>query len=174
MFNESAEQGLILQDDIEVTITLCNIENGKKQQTVQNLKQVKINKDNGSRFAFIFRPTHTFNAMVFTCKRRVEEYQANIGIKLKVRDEENTFCTVNNILETVANSDTPYLGQSSIIKMGVQSKPGLLFCINGEQIMMNSSGFYEMLADIQIENLGFVIKDEGELFKLIVDYQYIG
>ena len=56
-------------------------------------------------------------------------------------------------------------------RIGVQGTPGLLMCINGEQIQIGKSGIFEINIDYIVSYFGVVIeKDSDKVF--LLDYQY--
>ena len=44
-------------------------------------------------------------------------------------------------------------------------------CINGEEIKVGRFGIYEMIKNIKVEYIGFIIKQNDDTF-FIMDYQY--
>jgi hypothetical protein len=75
---------------------------------------------------FIFTAAADFDAIVFELARTTGGMAAPIIVYQELS-------TINNIL----NGDIA-------VKMGIQSKPGLLMCINGQEIRIGKSGIYEM------------------------------
>ena len=56
-------------------------------------------------------------------------------------------------------------------RIGVQGTPGLIMCINGEQIQIGKSGIFEINIDYTVSYFGVVIeKDSDKIF--LLDYQY--
>ena len=71
----------------------------------------------------------------------------------------------------VINYLNPLINKSSLLQIGVQSAPGLLMCINGEEIKVGRSGLYEILNGYKISFIGFIVEpDDNKYF--ILDYQY--
>lgn len=69
----------------------------------------------------------------------------------------------------INNLITPISGVSSFDSIGVWSHPDAIMSINGEEIRIGQSGYYE-LNDFNITNFGIVVKDANDRFSL--DYQY--
>ena len=67
------------------------------------------------------------------------------------------------------NNLIPSAGVSSFDSIGVWSHPDAIMSINGEEIRIGQSGYYE-LNDFNITNFGIVVKDVNDRFSL--DYQY--
>ena len=85
-----------------------------------------------------------------------------------------TNITVENlsIIKNVIDVLNPSIENKGVLKqIGVQSAPGLMMCINGEQIRVGRTGIYELKnTGINIYYLGFIFEDENTYF--ILDYQY--
>lgn len=71
---------------------------------------------------------------------------------------------IYNIIETIPETN-------SLIQIGVQSIPGLLMCIDGEEIRVGRTGIYEINYGIDIKFLGFIIKNTDKT-NFILDYKY--
>ena len=69
----------------------------------------------------------------------------------------------------INNLISPISGVSSFDSIGVWSHPDAIMSINGEEIRIGQSGYYE-LNDFNITNFGIVVKDANDRFSL--DYQY--
>lgn len=76
----------------------------------------------------------------------------------------SSFGTISNIIPTLDIDNRGRLKQ-----IGVQGRPGLEMCINGEMIRVGRSGIYEINHGIDITFVGF-IPDEDDHF--LMDYQY--
>ena len=63
------------------------------------------------------------------------------------------------------------LSISSLAKVGIQGPSGLTMCINGEEIKVGRFGIYEMIKNIKVEYIGFIIQENDDTF-FIMDYQY--
>lgn len=75
-----------------------------------------------------------------------------------------------NYLQTVKNILND-LDISSLAKVGIQGPSGLTMCINGEEIKVGRFGIYEMIKNIKVEYIGFIIQQNDDTF-FIMDYQY--
>ena len=82
--------------------------------------------------------------------------------------EVYTVGEIYNVLTTI--------GQRVLNKIGVQGPPGLLMCINGEDIRVGPSGIYEINNGYQVTFIGFVIQESDQTLDrrdyFILDYQY--
>lgn len=81
----------------------------------------------------------------------------------------NLTITINQlqIVRNILND----LSISSLAKIGIQGPSGLTMCINGEEIKVGRFGIYEMIKNIKIEYIGFIIQQNDDTF-FIMDYQY--
>ena len=119
-------------------IYLANCDNdGKIGDSQQYLKTVTVSPAKSGEadwmdIEFIFSPFASFNAIVFTMQRTAEDYATPRYATIVYQE----LSKINNLL--------PSLGASSLYKIGVQSRPGFLMCINGEEIRIGRNGIYEL------------------------------
>lgn len=92
---------------------------------------------------FMFAPVGDFNCLLFELVRTTSDWQ---GITRSPKIIYEEVSEINNILEL------SQISASSLIKLGVQSRPGFLMCINGEEIRTNRTGIYELKNGIMIVN----------------------
>lgn len=88
---------------------------------------------------FIFVPQITFQYMVFELQRDSTDFTLEKRFPLIAYEE---LSKINNYLPTLipdSNSNSV-----NLIKMGIQSRPGLLMCINKEEIRTSKTGVYEL------------------------------
>lgn len=124
-------------------------------------------------FEFTFTPVAAgFDTILLEMVRTTEDYgiqnsDGSYGRKLDVESLKNSvknntshIFTVKNLL---SNIKTP------LQQIGIWSHPGLTMLINGEEIKIGPSGFYD-LDMLPIETLGIIAKDEHDLWTL--DYTY--
>jgi hypothetical protein len=114
-------------------------------------------------FERVFMPSRNYNQIRLELERGSIDYQlnenrANIYGRI-INVEVLTFAEVKNII--------PY----RLKRIGVQGTPGLVMCINGEQIQIGKSGLFEINIDYTVSYFGVVIeKNSDKVF--ILDYQY--
>lgn len=113
-------------------------------------------------FERVFRPGYDYNQIKIELDRNISDYTENPdrpGVYGRVVEVEvMTFAEIKNII--------PY----RLKRIGVQGTPGLIMCINGEQIQIGKSGMFEINADYTVSSFGVVIEDNNKTF--ILDYQY--
>lgn len=81
---------------------------------------------------FIIKPQISFTHLAFDLQRDVTDYRDQVRYPIIAYEE----------LSKVENFFDPIKGQ--IIKIGIQSRPGLLMAINEDEIRTNRTGIYEM------------------------------
>lgn len=139
----------------------------------------KVGK-NSTSYELIFSTSLDFSMIIFELTRTMEDYSSTVdeetghaGRKMDITIEN--FFVVNNIIDTYLTSAYP--GLKTISRIGVQGPPGMLFCIEGEEIRIGRTGIYELFdEDIKISSIGFVLKDSlftqnGQDF-FIMDFKY--
>ena len=122
-----------------------------------------------------------FDSILLEMEHDTEDYDtitevtdANQGTKLVLGRFLNTADEADHMevaiykLEDIVASDLQ--GKGIIKKMGIWGRPGLPFMINGEQILIPSSGMIE-LEGINITSVGAYAKDNNDRF--VIDYQYV-
>lgn len=161
------EFSIKLQSD---EVTVDNIQNIRSFVVKQGLET--------TTFELIFTPNSNYNQIVFELKRMALDFYTDNGdgtsgriMKIKILQ----FDRVINVISSYLAKNFP--GMTSLKKIGIQGPPGLLFCIDGEEIRIGRSGIYELYnEDITISNIGFIIKDslftqDGKDF-FIMDFKY--
>ena len=89
---------------------------------------------------FIFSPAFgDFNAILFELARTSDDYLVGVRYPVILYEE---LSEINNIITSKIQAGV------SLIKMGVQSRPGLLMCINGEEIRSSRTGIFEIRDNI--------------------------
>lgn len=146
---------------------------------IQNIRSFVVKQGLGATtFELIFTPNSNYNQIVFELKRMALDFYTD--------NKDGTSGRIMNIkilqFERIINVISSYLaknfpGMTSLKKIGIQGPPGLLFCIDGEEIRIGRSGIYELYnEDISISYMGFIIKDslftqDGKDF-FIMDFKY--
>ena len=140
-------------------------------QTIGTI-QVEIGDEKDfSVFDFVISPNENrvFNQIHFELQRVLKDFETErpdgtYGRIPKIEIE--ILSEINNLIDIL----NPSIDNKGVLKqIGVQSAPGLVMCINGEQIKVGRSGLYEIKNGIEVNFIGFVVED-GRYF--ILDYQY--
>ena len=85
-------------------------------------------------FEMTFSPLLGFNCILFELQRIVDDYRVEERYPRFVYEE---FSHINNLVSHIN-------ANSSFFKMGIQSRPGLMMCLNKEEIHVGRSGVYEV------------------------------
>lgn len=122
-----------LIDKQSFNIQLMNDNDFTETQLIKNLVV-----DNGVEgwvdIEFLFTPIKNFNKLAFVLNRNVKDYYEG-GTRYPVIIYQE-LSRVNNLLPTISNGNP-------LIKIGIQSRPGLITDINGEEIRLGRNGIYE-------------------------------
>ena len=156
----------------KITIKLINTE--KTEDNVQTLQTIDIGKgleEEYDTFEMIISPNGTYNQVKFELNRMVEDYNMKNSDGTYGRYvimEIEAFNEIYNVMDFL----NPSIENKGALKqIGVQGPPGLLMCIDGEEIRIGRSGIYEINNGITINFIGFVV-DPGDNKYFILDYQY--
>lgn len=108
-------------------------------------------------YEVMFSPiSSNWNCIGYILKRNRYDYRGS-GAERELKVTTNTFGYLKNILP-----------REQVDKIGVQSKPGFLMCVNGEPIRVGRSGIYEINNGVKIVFFGIASFDE----KFIFDYAW--
>ena len=125
----------VSQQTIYIKLINWNNETDKKEQYIKT-----INIDGGEQWQdieFIFTPIIGFDTLLFELQRTSADY---------VNPRKEIICfqelsIINNLLNESISAD-------NLIKIGVQSNPSFMMCINGEEIHTPRSGIYELKSGV--------------------------
>ena len=146
--------------------------------SVQNINTIIIPpKDNSINetaiLELVFSPNTSYDQIMLTLQRTAYDYtieneRGTSGRLIKIDENEVITAQIYNILKT--------LGVNSLNKIGVQGPPGLLMCINGQDIRIGPNGIYEIKNGYKITFIGFIIQESDDTADkkdyFILDYQY--
>lgn len=114
--------------------------NNTKDTRTQYLKTIEIQpggSNDWADFEIIFSPLINFDCILFQLQRAEVDYSGGTTRYPTIVYEELSL--INNIINTkIGKADT------ELLKIGVQSAPGLIMCINQEEIHVGRSGIYEL------------------------------
>ena len=139
-------------------IKLVNYSVVGTDEVEQYLKTITVSRGNPDDWVdveFIFSPLVTFDCILFELQRTQFDYKEEERFPVIAYEE---LSIVNNIISTKIKDGT------KLIKIGVQSRPGLLMCINGEEIRTCRTGIYELKNGMMTVNFFSVcspIKESG-------------
>ena len=138
-------------------IKLINFNDAPGTQVEQYIKTITVQGGNTSEWVdveFIFKPLIAFDSILFELQRTVEDYRTETRYPVIIYEE---LSTINNIIKEKIATDI------SLIKIGVQSRPGLMMCINGEEIHTSRSGVYEIKNGVILVSFFSVVTSATEL-----------
>ena len=120
-------------------------------------------------FELMFTPNNTYSYLAFLLNRCSYDYSNPQGVRSPFVDENRLdytnrgdFAIINNILPIPAAD-----------KIGIQSRPGVLVCINKEPIRIGKSGVYEVNNGVPVTFIGMTAPGGSEnVDKFILDYAW--
>ena len=111
---------------------------GSLNSKTQYLRTIEVqagDTDDWVDFEMLFSPLQPFDCLLFQLQRTIEDYRINTRYPRIVYEE---LSLVNNAITTKIAAG------AELTKIGVQSHPGLIMCINNEEIHIGRSGIYEV------------------------------
>lgn len=129
-----------------------------------------------STYVVAFRPVESgFTKLLLKMTRIVEDYNieriddnGNIEYGRKLDKSKMTGCKLYQVYDLITNGNIP-CDRKPLTKIGVWGHPELMMIINGEEIKIGPSGYYELDA-ISITSLGVVALSNKDMFS--IDFQY--
>lgn len=101
----------------------------------------------------------------------IENQITYYGTRLKRDSIEINLYSVSNLLERGANGQSQIQSATdSLTHISVWGHPEQILTINGEEIKIGQTGFYELM-DFTINNLGVIVEDPN-VDRFIIDYEY--
>lgn len=145
----------------------------------QNIKNFVVKQGTDvTSFELIFNPNSNYNQIVFELKRLALDFNMDNGNNMNGRIMKIKILKFDRIINVISSYLAKnYDGLKTLKKIGIQGPPGLLFCIDGEEIRIGRSGIYELYNEnVAVSYIGFVIKDslftqDGKDF-FIMDFKY--
>ena len=155
----------------------------EKIQTIENcimapFYDLRINEE-WVQYTFVFTPNDEYKYLCFKINRIGYDYIYKdtdprfpfiyngvpvAGDNTMDFNEDGDFCVVNNILPN-----------RKMIKIGIQSRPGSMFVVNREPIILGRSGVYEINNGTNITSVGVIApngSDTGNIQDFLLDYGY--
>lgn len=165
-----------LDSEQNITVRLQN--STEIQDNIQTMASYIVAKGSGADYVtyeMILAPNGTYNQILFELNRTSFDYtlENEDGTNGRVIEIEiDNFELVYNVIDHL----NTILGITELKKIGVQGPPGLLMCINGEEIRIGRSGIYEINNGVVVTFIGFIVKQSSQtddnLDYFILDYQY--
>lgn len=119
-------------------IYLINYDDNAEDASTQYLRTITIGEGPENEwvdFEMIFSPLLNFDCILFQMQRTADDYRVAVRYPYFCYEE---LSQINNIVTNKTNA------RSGLFKMGIQSRPGLMMCLNKEEIHVGRSGVYEV------------------------------
>ena len=120
------------------TVKLVNYDQSSIGEVEQFIKQISIRggeREEWVSVEFIFHPIVQFDTILFQLQRTIDDYR-QFARYPKIAYQQ--LGIINNIISSKIGEDI------SLLKIGVQSHPGLVLCVNGEEMHLSRSGIFEI------------------------------
>ena len=116
-------------------------------------------------YDIIITPSDSYDQVVFAIDRDGQDITGISRAWIPASSFNiQSFGFISNIITTLDIDN-----QTKLKQVGIQGRPGLQICVNGEMIRVGRTGIYEINHGIDITFIGF-IPEETDHF--IMDYQY--
>jgi len=124
-------------------------------------------------FEMVFRPVEdSFTSIVLQMTRQPEDYNiqrtngsnTEYGRKLDLSKLKYSLYQVTNLVTMMNNN-------ASLDRIGVWGHSGLMMSVNGEEIKIGPSGFYE-LSEVPVTSLGIIAPDNSYQDSFTIDYEF--
>lgn len=122
-------------------------------------------------FELVFRPVEdNFTGILLQMVRTPEDMNiqrgdGTFGRRVELENVEYTIYELTNQVDNINKDGT-------LSRIGIWSHPGLMMSINGEEIKVGPSGYYELDDVIDIESIGIVAPDGDWSNNWTLDYEY--
>lgn len=120
------------------SVKLINFNSTVSDSVEQFIKQISIQggeREEWVSVEFIFHPIVSFDTILFQLQRTIEDYR---GFARYPKIDYQQLGSINNMITSKIGSGI------SLLKIGVQSHPGLTMCLNGEEIHISRTGIFEL------------------------------
>ena len=110
---------------------------------------------------FIFNPYDNYDIIMFELRRTADDQRLGDRYPKIIYEE---LSIINNIIPGITGGTGV-----EFIKLGIQSRPGLLMCINGEEIRIGRTGIYEIKNGIILVSFFSVVAGGTESTSAVAD-----
>ena len=127
-----------MTEDQTFTIKLVNYDTTAIGNVEQFIKQINVRggeREEWVSVEFLFHPIVQFDTILFQLKRAIDDFRTMIRYP-KIAYQQLSI--INNIIPLQIAPNI------NLLKIGVQSRPGLTLCINGEEMHTSRSGIFEI------------------------------
>lgn len=117
------------------SIKLINYNDNAVEQFIKQITVQGGDREEWVNIDFVFHPLVSFDTILFQLQRTSEDYQ---GVTRYPKIAYQQLGYINNIINSKVGNGV------SLLKIGVQSHPGLAMCVNGEEIHISRTGIFEV------------------------------
>lgn len=155
------------QDTIQnITVKLFKLTEDYTDEDIFQLKKLPalpgtVQEEDWVTFEVVFTPDDTYEYMGWILSRSGYDY-THVANPREVTVRIDHFGIINNLKPSVIQGFN---------KVGVQSAPGTLISVNGEEIRLGRTGTYEVNNGIMVASIGIAAPDD-EVKPFIIDYTY--
>lgn len=152
-------------DEQRFTIKLVNFNETSTGSVEQFIKTIVIQggeREEWVNVEFIFHPVIAFDTILFQLQRNITDYRDMIRYP-KICYQQ--LGSINNIITTKVKDG------ATLLKIGVQSHPGLSMCVNGEEIRISRTGIFELRNGVLPINFFSVTNPASEDTATVVDWE---
>lgn len=147
------------------SIKLVNFEEdpqeGRMEQFVKKINVAAGDIHEWVDVEFTFSPLANFDTILFELQRTVQDYREETRYPLIAYQE------LSRIENLISARIVPGM---KLIKIGVQSHPGLMMCINGEEIHIPRTGVYELKNGLVLVSFFSIMSPAKEVDNTLIDW----
>lgn len=142
-----------MRTDQTFYIKLVNYDSNEIEQYLKAITVGAGDPNDWVDIELVFTPYINFDCILFDLQRTISDYAEEVRYPIIIYEE---LSLVNNLIVRKIGDGV------KLIKLGVQSRPGLLLCINGEEIRVAKNGIYELKNGVITVNFFSVISAADE------------
>lgn len=135
-FHGKIQRMLDIEQTFDIKLVYAERDENKDEQFIKTIVVAAGQTSEWVDVEFIFNPLKNFNCILFELQRTQYDYIT------QDRSPKIAYQELSIIQNVLPNNILPD-NQSTLIKLGIQSRPGLMMCINGEEIRACRTGIYE-------------------------------
>ena len=142
-----------MRTDQTFYIKLVNYDSNEIEQYLKAITVGAGDPNDWVDIELVFTPYINFDCILFDLQRTISDYAEEVRYPIIIYEE---LSLINNLIVRKIGDGV------KLIKLGVQSRPGLLLCINGEEIRVAKNGIYELKNGVITVNFFSVISAADE------------
>lgn len=155
---------MLTAQTFNIKLVNYNSSSSEEENVEQYIKTINIAAGDVHEWVdveFIFSPLIVFDTILFELQRTISDYREEVRYPLIAYQE----------LSQIENLISARIGIGiELIKIGVQSHPGLMMCINGEEIHTPRSGIYELKNGVILVSFFSIVAPAKEDTNGLINY----